>query len=360
MRFLPSKYYFSRTTESDFQYQLNRNTQRLATIALYMVIVFLSSLTLLSLANEDVTENFVINLLRTVMTILAFILIFQCKSKNFENLHQRFFVYAILFCCLSSYLFWSFSQTHNELKEGGPMLVAASFVAIPMLHLGHKLILWFIVGLSLVSIEVFTAVSILWTIYFYLAMVVAMGSIQYQLDILLRQQYRAELIEAEKAKTDHLTGIYNRYSFDKKCNDLIAQLQPEQYVALAMIDIDYFKKYNDNYGHLEGDRALVKVAELLSGCGADIVVRFGGEEFILVKTLHKNELNWLDDLPKRFATSAFEHKFSPLKRITVSVGMAIAKYSDKPIMTKTLLTTADAVMYRAKSAGRDQILSKEI
>lgn len=310
--------------------------------------------------SEDFLENLVINALRVIMSILAISLIFHSKNKESRHLHKYFFGYAILFCFLFNYLFWSFSQTHNELKEGGPMLVVASFVAIPMLHLGHKLILWFFIGINLICIQLFTTVSILWTLYFFLAMIIVMGSIQYQLDILLRKQYRAEVIEAEKAKTDQLTGIYNRHSFDKKCNDLIAQLQPSQYIALAMIDIDYFKKYNDNYGHLEGDRALVKVAELLSDCSADIVVRFGGEEFILVKTLYKDELNWLNDLPKRFATSDFPHKYSPMKRITVSAGVAIAKYSEQPIITKTLLTTADAVMYEAKNAGRDQVLITEI
>ena len=360
MHYLLSKSYFSHSTERDFQYQLNKNSQRLAAIVLYIVISFLLSLTIISVLSEDILENIVINLLRVIMIALAIALIIQCKRGNHKQLHSLFFAYAILFCGLSFYLFWFFAQTHDELKEGGPMLVAASFVAMPMLHLGHKLILWFFVGLSLICIQLFTPISILWTIYFYIAMVIAMSGLQYQLDILLRQQYRAELIEAEKAKTDQLTGVYNRHSFDKKCKDLIAQLQPSQCVALAMIDIDYFKKYNDNYGHLEGDRALVRVAELLSDCDADIVVRFGGEEFILVKALEANELEWLNNLPERFAQCDFPHKYSPLNRITVSAGIAIAKYNEAPISTKNLLTAADAEMYKAKNAGRDQILTIQI
>ncbi|MGB1261594.1 MAG: GGDEF domain-containing protein [Cognaticolwellia sp.] len=360
MQLLPSKQYFSSHKERDFQYQLNKNSQRLTIIALYMVTLFLLSLTAVSLVSEDIMENFMINSLRTIMALLAIVLIFVCKRQDFTHIHQHFFAYAILFCLLSGYLFWSFAQTHQELKEGGPMLVVASLVAIPMLHLGHKFILWSILGSSLIAIQVFTPVSIEWTLYFYLTMVIAMGSIQYQLDILLRQQYRAKLIEAEKAKTDQLTGIYNRHSFDKKCKNLIAQLQPSQYIALAMIDIDHFKKYNDNYGHLEGDSALINVAKLLSNCDADIVVRFGGEEFILVKTLQADQLNWLEDLPQRFATSAFPHQYSPFKHITVSAGLAIAKYSDTPVTTKTLLTAADAAMYRVKNAGRNQIMRESI
>ena len=360
MQYLPSKNYFSPKTEEAFQYQLNRNSKRLATIVLYLSIVFLMSLTIISLISEDIGENLVVNIIRGVMTILAVILIYRCRNKKFSDLHKRFFAYGVLFCCLSNYLFWSHSQIHNELKEGGPMLVVASFVVIPMLHLGHKLILWFILGINLVAIQVLTPVSIMWTLYFYIAIVIAMGGIQYQLDILLRKQYRAELIEAEKAKTDQLTGVHNRHSFDEKFKSLIEKLQPSQYIALAMIDIDYFKKYNDNYGHLEGDSVLVKVAELLSDCQADIVVRFGGEEFILVKVLHEDELKWLNDLPQRFVSRALPHKYSSFNCITVSVGIAIAKHNEQPILTKTLLTEADAVMYQAKNSGRNQVITSII
>ncbi len=309
---------------------------------------------------ENSTDNFAVNMTRILMAAISIVLILHSKINNYKNLHKRFFAYSILFCCLCNYLFWSYSQIHLRLSEGGPMLVAATLVAIPMLHLGYKLILWLIVGLGLISIQVFTSVSILWTLYFYFAMAIVMGSIQYQLDILLRTQYRGELIEAEKAKTDQLTGLYNRHSFDAQCKNLISQLQPSQHVALAMIDIDYFKKYNDNYGHLEGDRVLVKVAELLSDCGADVVVRFGGEEFILVKILHMNELNWLHDLPQRFAANAIPHKYSLFNRITVSAGIAVAEYSEELVMTKALLTAADADMYKAKNAGRDKVLFTKI
>ena len=360
LQFLPSKFYFSSATESEFQYKLNKSTKQLGTVALYLATLFLLSLTILSWLTEESDKNHLVNFLRIVMILLSITLIFINKKEKAAHLHSRFFAYAILFCLLFSYLFWVYAQTHSELNEGGPMLVAASFVAIPMLHLGHKLILWFIIGISLIGIQVYGPISIMWTIYFYVTTVIVMGSIQYQLDILLRTQYRAELNESEKAKTDQLTGVFNRHSFETKCEALIEQLQPSQYIGLAMIDIDHFKKYNDNYGHLKGDRALVKVAQILKDFDADIVVRFGGEEFILVKKLETNELDWLNDLPQKFAINAIPHKYSSFQHITVSAGLAIAEYNEKRVITKTLLTTADAVMYKAKNAGRNQILTQYI
>ena len=234
------------------------------------------------------------------------------------------------------------------------MLVAASIAAIPMLHLGHKLVLWFIIGIGLVAIQLFSVTSIIWTLYFYFSMVIVMGVIQYQLDILLRKQYKAELFETEKANIDQLTGMSNRHSFDRHCKALIKKLKPSQYLALAMIDVDFFKKYNDNYGHLEGDNVLVEVANRLKNCGADIAVRFGGEEFILVKTVEENELDWLSDLPERFANVSIPHEFSSFKRITVSTGIAFDKFCEDRPSIKTLLANADTAMYQSKGAGRNK------
>ncbi|TYK66550.1 GGDEF domain-containing protein [Colwellia echini] len=360
MKYFPSTFYLSRFAEKEFQIQLNKSSQRLANTVLYLCIFFLLSFTVLSLESENFTDNLLINSIRIVIILLSSIFIFLNKRNNTEKLHIHFFGYAILFCCTISYLFWSFSLTHNELKEGGPMLVVAVITSIPMLHLGHKSLLWLIICINLIGIHVFTPVSISWTLYFLFTMIIVMGYIQYQLDILLRTQYKAELIAAERANTDKLTGLYNRHSFETKCSNLIAQLHPSQYIALAMIDIDYFKKYNDNYGHLEGDRVLIKVAEILNSCEADIVIRFGGEEFILVKILQIDQLNWLHDLPKAFSNSTIPHQYSSFGRITVSTGIAIAKTNEKIVTTKELLTSADEAMYQAKNTGRNRVVSQSV
>ena len=354
MQFLPSKFYFSDTKESDFQCQLNKSSMRLANAVLYLTTLFLLSFIFMSWFGDKESGNAIVNNLRIGMVFLSVFLIYINKRFNYKYLHSRYFGYGILFCLLFGYFFWSYVQAYNELNEGGPMLVAAAFVAIPMLHLGHKLVLWSIIGVSLILIQLLSSTSIVWTLYFYFSMVIVMGIIQYQLDILLRKQYKAELFETEKANIDPLTGMRNRHSFDRHCKALIKKLKPNQYLALAMIDVDYFKKYNDNYGHLEGDNVLVEVANRLKSCGADIVVRFGGEEFILVKTLEDNELYWLSDLPERFANTPIAHDFSSFERITVSTGVALGKFITKRPSMNTLLATADAAMYKSKHAGRNK------
>jgi diguanylate cyclase (GGDEF)-like protein len=360
LQLLPSQFYFSSATEHDFQYLLNKNTLHIANVTLYLVTVFLLSFIFISWFDDKKESTSTINILRIIMVGLSVYLIYINKKLKPEKLHTRYFLYGILFCLLFGYFFWTYVKTYYELHEGGPMLVAAAFVAIPMLHLGHKLVLWSIIAIGLLVIELYSSISIIWTLYFYFSMVIVMAIIQYQLDILLRKQYQAELLEAEKANIDQLTGMSNRHSFDKHCKTLIKKLKPSQYLALAMIDVDYFKKYNDNYGHLEGDNVLVEVANRLKDCGADITVRFGGEEFILVKTVDENQLHWLSDLTQRFANEPIAHAYSPFNYVTVSAGVAYDKYCQHRPSIETLLATADTAMYKSKAAGRNRLTVKVI
>ena len=360
MQLIPSTFYFPPDKEKDFQYQLNKSTVHFANIALYLAAFFLSLLVVLSWLNDKQSLYSVINVLRLSMVCLSFILVYVNNKLKAKYLHYRCFAYGVLFCVLFGYLFWSFVGLYGYLNEGGPMLVVASFSAILMLHLGHKLILWTITGLSLLSVHLFSSTPIIWSLYFYISIVIVMACIQYQLDILLRKQYEAELVETQKANIDQLTGLYNRHSFDSECKRLMNQIKPSQSLALAMVDIDDFKKYNDNYGHLDGDNILIDVASRLKKLQADIVVRFGGEEFILVKILDQNNLDWLDDLPNLFATNTISHEYSTFKRVTVSAGVVVADFSALCPDIKALLSVADKAMYKAKNTGKKKVIKDYI
>lgn len=188
-----------------------------------------------------------------------------------------------------------------------------------------------------------------------------MGAKQFQTDMLLRSHYKYELIEKTKAQTDKLTGIDNRYRFDREIKLLLNNLKPGQYISLAMIDIDYFKKYNDLYGHLQGDNVLVEVAKLLSIQDADLVVRFGGEEFILVLVSENEREDWLSDLPLDFKYLNIPHQKSDVGYVSASLGVVTALKSDGSHMTKKqLLSAADNCLYQAKSAGRNRVCYQKL
>ncbi len=159
---------------------------------------------------------------------------------------------------------------------------------------------------------------------------------------------------------DGLTCIANRRRFDdfirKEC---LRSARDETTIALILIDIDYFKLYNDNYGHLKGDECLQKVAAALQKAvqrPADLVARYGGEEFavVLPSTDAAGAMKIADSL--RHAVEALElsHAYSPLTNIiTISMGIA-CKVANEKTSPADLIEMADEALYEAKNAGRNQ------
>ena len=160
--------------------------------------------------------------------------------------------------------------------------------------------------------------------------------------------------------TDALTQLANRRRFDSY---LQAEWQRAcrlgQPIGLMMLDVDWFKNYNDSYGHLQGDEALRQVGQLLK-LGArrttDLAARYGGEEFALV--VPQADAGYLQQqaelLRFAFASLNIPHQSSPLGRLTVSIGVAVWR----PTMHESaelLIEKADQALYQAKNSGRNQV-----
>jgi diguanylate cyclase (GGDEF)-like protein len=129
------------------------------------------------------------------------------------------------------------------------------------------------------------------------------------------------------------------------------------YCSLLMIDIDFFKQYNDSLGHIAGDACLVKVASALSTShlrAHDLVARYGGEEFavVLIDTPADAALDVARRLTAAIERLQIAHPLCPLGYVTVSVGIA-TQTSETPTDPIFLLDAADHALYRAKSRGRN-------
>ena len=165
------------------------------------------------------------------------------------------------------------------------------------------------------------------------------------------------------ARVDVLTGAYNRRHLQEYLRQTWQRAQHGQgEVAVIMLDVDHFKKYNDRYGHPAGDRCLVQVAEVMQAClrrPGDLVARYGGEEFIAVLPQTSAELAQQAAERIRLAVQALQvrHESSDTAAVvTVSVGVAGAQ----AIQGKTesdLIAAADAALYQAKHAGRNRVNS---
>ncbi len=172
---------------------------------------------------------------------------------------------------------------------------------------------------------------------------------------------QANAMLARLANLDSLTQVANRRGFDCECARLAASGAD---VALILGDIDYFKAYNDHYGHLAGDLALQRVAEALAGLPLPVpglVARYGGEEFALL--LETSNLALAYDfaylINKAVVKLEIPHVRSlATKYVTISLGVAsVAKLSQDSILQ--LIGMADAALYWAKTAGRNQVMINE-
>ena len=189
------------------------------------------------------------------------------------------------------------------------------------------------------------------------------------------QQLAAELFRIydnylavlREAQVDRLTGLLNRHTFDtqleralglarRECRAATAATHPGQTQPVRMflgeIDIDHFKKINDNFGHLYGDEVLLLVANLMQRNfrKSDLVYRFGGEEFvvIVVSEHHSGAIESFERL--RRTIEAYE--FPRVGRVTISIGVTEIRDIAVPVQ---LLGHADQALYHAKNHGRNQV-----
>lgn len=174
------------------------------------------------------------------------------------------------------------------------------------------------------------------------------------IDVLLKQ------VSSEQASwEDRLTGIGNRRSFDAHLVATWMQASRAQVpFSLMMVDVDFFKKFNDSYGHQAGDDCLRQVAAALDGCvrrASDSVTRYGGEEFavVLFHTSLSEARNISDHMLAAVQKLNIRHEQSPHDIVTISIGIATLIPGVETNMQQ-LVEEADKCLYRAKENGRNR------
>lgn len=192
-------------------------------------------------------------------------------------------------------------------------------------------------------------------------------------ELLLREEKERQMLSLQQAlvsvnaqlrvmaETDELTGLSNRRPFTHTLETLLQQAKP---VGLLMLDVDYFKSYNDTYGHLEGDAALRLVAQALKQCDVlpqdSLLARIGGEEFaIILEQITPIQLEAIaNQLCYRVAALDIPHRSSPKGKITLSIGGVYLPLdtSVRGFTLSEVLRRADICLYRAKEQGRNTVV----
>ncbi len=170
----------------------------------------------------------------------------------------------------------------------------------------------------------------------------------------------------ELSHLDGLTGIGNRRLFDLTLTKEWQRAARYQYpLALMMIDIDFFKNYNDHYGHQKGDECIQQVASWVSSMArrpTDLAARYGGEEFVLLLTNvdFASAKNIAQELIKAIAKAKIPHPKSPISEfITISIGLHVAQPQPQADMGHFIFQ-ADKALYQAKHEGRNRIVTSRV
>ncbi|MEE9570433.1 MAG: diguanylate cyclase [Gammaproteobacteria bacterium] len=197
------------------------------------------------------------------------------------------------------------------------------------------------------------------------AAVMLSGLASYNLEYVLRTSFLETRLLNEFAERDGLTGLYNRRMFDDFMRRIWRQSQREDIpLEIILFDIDYFKIFNDLYGHQAGDDCLRKVAGCIAQSAKrpfDFAARYGGEEFVLV--LYGPPAEHGRTLPEQIRLDVMNlgipHEGSAVEDvITVSVGVALASRGSRRSLAGTI-QIADEALYEAKQTGRNRLVCKD-
>jgi diguanylate cyclase (GGDEF)-like protein len=185
-------------------------------------------------------------------------------------------------------------------------------------------------------------------------------------DISVRKAAEDKLEEANRrlealAGQDGLTGLANRRTFDDALyKEHRRALRDRSRLAMLMIDVDWFKAFNDRYGHPAGDECLKRVSKAIENTlprPGDLVARFGGEEFavLLPNTDEAGAAIMADRIRRAIVALAIEHDACPAGVVTISAGVAALASNGFEAEVEALVRQADRALYRAKHLGRNAV-----
>jgi diguanylate cyclase (GGDEF)-like protein len=250
--------------------------------------------------------------------------------------------YPLLFLIFSGVTYVAFATEFSGAALG---LLGVSFLTIVFTLLGHGpfvLIPHSTPREQVLVLQIFLLVAIATT---------------FPIAALIGERKRMEATLRVIAGSDPLTGLANRAQLRETiAREWLAARRTGTAISMLVIDIDYFKRYNDTYGHLLGDSCLTRVADLIGQAAkrpSDLAGRYGGEEFVMLlpDTALSGAVQVADSVHRALAEASIEHEGSPKGRITVSIGVSSVLPGSQHT-PEGLFNAADRALYRAKQAGR--------
>jgi diguanylate cyclase (GGDEF)-like protein len=271
--------------------------------------------------------------------------------------------FAVNFMCVSI-LFHASNKTILLLYI---MPISVLFIGLPFFQPSNTVLMGHYINLSVFLFFCWLASRMLYNSYssnFYHKMLLIEAN--KDLDIKVKENERingklAEMNEQLKQLTliDELTKIPNRRGYQEYLKKTLNGAKEKRKISVMMIDIDAFKRFNDSYGHLEGDKIIQAVAQEINLCidhSVSFAARFGGEEFIIV-TFDRNQAGvyeLAETIRSAVAAMGIVHEYSPVSQyVTVSIGLSTGDVINEREVEQ-LVEHADMALYKAKSLGRNR------
>ena len=291
---------------------------------------------------------------------------FALVGLAYSPYYERFYLSVAGYACAVVSMVGSLEIAHQVAAGRGELFAALTVYSLGLYYLAgilfassvlanFCLVLGFSAGMALSGQPAGYAAYLI----AFLAATAAIGGIAFRTQgVRFRRSFLAHCFVAELAARDGLTGLKNRRAFDEHLVRVWQQsLRDRRGLALFMIDVDHFKKFNDCYGHQLGDMALQRIAAAVNefaGRPLDMAARYGGEEFAIIFYDMQPEpaADFAERLRRAVQELGIEHRDSPLGVATISIGVAIVR----PTLERSpegAVQLADEALYEAKSAGRN-------
>lgn len=199
----------------------------------------------------------------------------------------------------------------------------------------------------------------------FLFMIIVTGVIKKKLTVKTNELEKINQLLYRKSMLDELSGLYNYRYFRYQLQEMWSQrIESQSEISLAIVDIDFFKQYNDHYGHQEGNTCIETISDILKfnvSCPGGFVARYGGEEFVIVMpdVSAKEAKKITRDICSTVEKHRIEHIKSKLYRyLTVSIGFA-TMIPTIEVSVDALIKRADDILYEAKKSGRNRALGED-
>lgn len=353
--------FFDKRLEYEYrQYDISNAIKYVGPILLMLGISFFLFIIPDFFIIQDKKALLVIFLNRLVFLALITLFYFKIKTAKTYDFYYRWITfYEVIVCIFFMVTLYNYENPNLFIQSFGIMLIIMGIFLVPNRWINSVFIAFM---LAAGFLFVFSLLDSSYTIrdnlavLTYLVFVILLSSVSSsRTNYYKRTQYIQQKQLLKMAETDQLTGIYNRFKFEQELNSYYSDKKFARRASVILMDVDDFKRINDEFGHLKGDNVLIGLSLLFRNVihKDDILARWGGEEFMIL--LPETSLDEAVVLAEKIKTILNSQSIDGIKNVTCSFGIVeVSEYDDK----NTLIHQVDKRLYKAKRQGKNQIVSE--